>query len=253
DPIKMHKPEVCMLKLMTGSENSEKGIGQVFEHLMEQLGLDENSFASQVQQVEEGDLGTVQNLNSAEHKKFLVGHPEENLQNFMHWLAGAHTMWNMTSEIVGVYMGNPNDSQDPQVCEGFGGLGIKADQLFDAKDFGFLMTAVHKIHSVMLAFFTQVSNGFIGENREFTSSKGPESDFSQPDVAERLIDEVYDKDFISESICNAEETKDHAIQNLWLRLQDFATTIEAEHAMHAEDIGHLMVMWKRWAILAQGI
>ncbi|KAG0146269.1 hypothetical protein CROQUDRAFT_133231 [Cronartium quercuum f. sp. fusiforme G11] len=186
DPVKMYKNDIYINKLMTASENSATGIGQVLEQLMEQLGLDANSFSSEVQQVER-DLGTVQNSNSAECKRFPAGNPEESLQNLMHGLAGAHTMCNMTGGIA---------------------------------------------------------NGFIGENREFISLEGPEYDLSQPDVAGKLIDDVYDKYFTGEFLCNAEEAMYGALYNLWLRLQDLATIIEADHAMHAGDIGHLITMWK---------
>lgn len=151
DPIQMYKPEIHMLKLMTASENSTTGIGQVIEQLVQQLGLDPKDFASHVQQVE-GDLGTVRNFAAAERKRFPAGHPEESLRNMMRCLAGSHTMWNMTSGILGHYMGDAGDSQDSGVHRCAASLGIKADKLFDKKDFGLLMTAVHKIHTSTLAF-----------------------------------------------------------------------------------------------------
>ncbi|KAG0141561.1 hypothetical protein CROQUDRAFT_98626 [Cronartium quercuum f. sp. fusiforme G11] len=70
------------------------------------------------------------------------------------------------------------------------------------------MTALHKIHSATLAFLI----------KEFISSKGPEYDLSQPDVAEKLINKVYDKYFTGESICNAKAAQDGALYNLLLRL-----------------------------------
>lgn len=72
-------------------------------------------------------------------------------------------------------------------------------------------------------------------------------------MAQALIDEVYDKYFTGQSIRNAEEADDGALYNLRLRLRDFSTVVEADNAMRAGDIGRLMSMWKRWAILAQGI
>lgn len=38
-----------------------------------------------------------------------------------------------------------------------------------------------------------------------------------------------------------------------LRLRDFATVVEAHEATRAGDIGRLMLMWKQWAIMAQGM
>lgn len=41
--------------------------------------------------------------------------------------------------------------------------------------------------------------------------------------------------------------------HLCLRLQDFTSVVEADDSMQAGDIGRLMMMWKRWAVMAQEI
>jgi hypothetical protein len=42
-------------------------------------------------------------------------------------------------------------------------------------------------------------------------------------------------------------------KNLLLRIQDFATIVEANRAMKDGDYGRLMLMWQRWAVMSQGI
>jgi hypothetical protein len=38
-----------------------------------------------------------------------------------------------------------------------------------------------------------------------------------------------------------------------LRIHDFATILEAKHAMKAGDPGRLMYIWKRWSVMGQGM
>lgn len=70
---------------------------------------------------------------------------------------------------------------------------------------------------------------------------------------ERLIDLVWDQYFKGSALEVAEKSKDPTRYNLMLRLRDFATVVEAHEATRAGDIGRLMLVWKHWAVMAQGI
>lgn len=59
--------------------------------------------------------------------------------------------------------------------------------------------------------------------------------------------------FDSNALETARESSNHTQYNMCLRLRDFATVVEAHAASRAGDIGRLMAMWKRWAVMAQGL
>ncbi|KAH9446839.1 hypothetical protein Pst134EA_028825 [Puccinia striiformis f. sp. tritici] len=44
-----------------------------------------------------------------------------------------------------------------------------------------------------------------------------------------------------------------ALKNLLLRLRDFASIVECDRAMRAGDIGRVINMWNRWAVMANGM
>lgn len=68
-----------------------------------------------------------------------------------------------------------------------------------------------------------------------------------------MVDECYNRYCSGKSVRQALDSDDGALYNMRLRLRDFSTIIEADHATRAGDIGRLMSMWKRWSILAQGL
>lgn len=151
DPIQMYDPQITMFKLMSASDNSSTGIGQLIEQVLSQLGIDWSDFGKQFQIVE-GDMGTNMNFEGATRKRYPPGHAEEGLQNLSFGLAGAHTMWNFASAIVNAYAGDINDSDDPGIFRCAAPLGIKPEKLVDKSDFGLLMQTVQKIQSATLVF-----------------------------------------------------------------------------------------------------
>lgn len=78
-------------------------------------------------------------------------------------------------------------------------------------------------------------------------------DLSKEEDFEKLLNEVWCQYFDTKAIAAALKKKEHTRYNLLMRLHDFATIVEAHEATRAGDIGRLMNMWKRWAIMAQGI
>lgn len=75
----------------------------------------------------------------------------------------------------------------------------------------------------------------------------------QDGVAQSIIDKCYHRYSTLESLRAASQAHDWTMYNMCLRLRDFATIIEADQAMRAGDIGRVLLMWKRWAIMAHGL
>lgn len=151
DPIQMYDPKITMFKLMSASDNSSTGIGQLIEQVLSQLGVDSSDFGKWFQIVE-GDMGTNMNFEGATRKRYPAGHAEEGLQNLSFGLAGAHTMWNFESAIVSAYAGDINDSEDPGIARCAAPLGIKPEKLVDKSDYGLLMQTVKKIQLASFVF-----------------------------------------------------------------------------------------------------
>lgn len=74
-----------------------------------------------------------------------------------------------------------------------------------------------------------------------------------PERMKDVIDQTYDRYFGPKSIHQAEEQSDDQLIRFLLRLQDFATVVEASRAMSAGDVGRMIRMWKRWSVMAHGM
>lgn len=89
--------------------------------------------------------------------------------------------------------------------------------------------------------------------RQIIANHDEQVQLDQPQVAQSIIDECYDRYFGLDSLEAASKTGDWTLYNLRLRLRDFATIVEGDQAMRAGDIGRTLSMWKRWALMAQGL
>lgn len=78
-------------------------------------------------------------------------------------------------------------------------------------------------------------------------------DLTKAGDCDRLFEAVWNDYFDAAAIEKARASGNHTQYNLRLRLRDFATVVEAQAATRAGDIGRLMAMWKRWAVMAQGL
>jgi len=70
---------------------------------------------------------------------------------------------------------------------------------------------------------------------------------------EHLVTLTYNQFCSLEALWMATANSTPGHKNFLLQLQYFATVVEANRAMKAGDHGRLMFMWKRWAIMAQGL
>lgn len=80
-----------------------------------------------------------------------------------------------------------------------------------------------------------------------------EVNLETPGVAQAIIDKCYDRYLTRDSLNDCSKTGDWTMYNMHLRLRDFATIVEGDQAMRAGDIGRVFLMWKRWAVMAQGV
>lgn len=85
------------------------------------------------------------------------------------------------------------------------------------------------------------------------ASKDTPLNLAEEGVAEELIEECYSRYCSEESRDSRSNIKDGNLTNMKLRIRDFASLVEADSAMRQGDVGRMMLMWKRWAILAQGM
>lgn len=74
-----------------------------------------------------------------------------------------------------------------------------------------------------------------------------------PERIKDVINDTYDQYFVPRAIQKAEEQDDDQLIGFLLRLQDFATVVEASRAMSTGDVGRMMRMWKRWSVMAHGM
>lgn len=80
-----------------------------------------------------------------------------------------------------------------------------------------------------------------------------EVNLETPGVAQAIIDKCYDRYLTRDSLNDCSKTGNWTMYNMHLRLRDFATIVEGDQAMRAGDIGRVFLMWKRWAVMAQGV
>lgn len=70
---------------------------------------------------------------------------------------------------------------------------------------------------------------------------------------ESTVDEVFLKYLSGQAMQEARKNSDCKQLQLLLRMQDFASVVEANRSMSAGDIGRLLLMWKRWSVISQGL
>ena len=70
---------------------------------------------------------------------------------------------------------------------------------------------------------------------------------------EKIIQKTYEQFFSPTAGRMASKAPSPKLSNLIRRLSNFATIVEGNAAMKSGDIGRVMNVWKRWAVLAQGI
>lgn len=69
----------------------------------------------------------------------------------------------------------------------------------------------------------------------------------------RIVDTTFDNFCSATALKTAKSDDDEQKVQLLLQIRDFSTVVEANQAMHAGDIGRLMLVWKKWGVMLQGM
>jgi hypothetical protein len=154
DQISAQKPDIAMLKLMLSSDNCAEGIGDILDDIIAQTNLNPTQFFSELQMME-GDLGTIQNLESLWSQQKPSGHMEESLGNIFMLLGAAHTMWNIGQAIYLKHFGDNKKQEDLGAWRTLQALGLPSEKPSEKKDFTLMINNMQKIHEVTLLHFLQ--------------------------------------------------------------------------------------------------
>ncbi|KAA1087543.1 hypothetical protein PGT21_033359 [Puccinia graminis f. sp. tritici] len=144
DPISPKKPDLLMLKLMTASDNSAEGMGQVLQSIISQSGMKVADFFGRLQPMD-GDLGTVQNFNCLRSQRLPSSVPEDRLDNIFFQLGASHTLWNIASNIFTHHFGNPDDMSNCGVWQHLEALGFPAEKAIQKKDFTLMVNQMERV------------------------------------------------------------------------------------------------------------
>lgn len=89
--------------------------------------------------------------------------------------------------------------------------------------------------------------------RHFIENSSQTLDLTKLEDAQWIVDEAYNSFFSLESLKVSEDSRNMTAYNFRLRLRDLASVVEADDAQRMGDVGRLMLMWKRWSIMAHGM
>lgn len=151
EKIQMYDPDIVMLKMMSASDNSAAGVGDLLCQCNKQTGEDKKG-TSENMRVMEGDMGTCLLCESYIRKLFPAGHKHEAMDNILNMPGLAHTLWNVSSKVTTHHWGDPTDSMDTGLHRTAGALGMKTDKPPSKQDFNSLMVLLHKSQTATLVF-----------------------------------------------------------------------------------------------------
>ncbi|KAH9807170.1 hypothetical protein DFH28DRAFT_1018314 [Melampsora americana] len=245
DPIKAEKPNIDMLKLMDSSDNGSDGIASLYEELIDQTGLTPEAFSNRLQIIE-GDLGTCLNFHGLERQRIPSKSPDEALSHLIMVPGAGHTLWNIAQAILLHHWGNPDDKDDLGAWRTAVELGADKAKPTAKKDFTSMIRLIEQIHEATITHC-------IFESLGLSVSSVQEPIEMTVETFNHTVETVYFTYFSGRALLNARLHKDSKQQQFFIRIRDFATVVEANRAMSDGDIGRLMLMWKRWSVMTQGL
>ncbi|KAH9456486.1 hypothetical protein Pst134EB_012684 [Puccinia striiformis f. sp. tritici] len=246
EQISHEAPDLHMLKLMDASDNSAEGMGQVFHNLLQQTGLTSEEFFSQLQPMD-GDLGTVQNFNCLQAQRAPSAVPSNRLDNIFFQLGAAHTLWNIASNIFSHHFGDSSDSSNCGAWQHLEALGFPLDKAIQKKDFTLMVNQMERVFEAMVYYCLRVV-------MKSNANNVPEERVQLPTAQwNAIVEECYKTYFTPKARSNAASKDSPKLSNTLLQLHDFSTVVEAKRAMKAGDIGRVMIVWKKWCLMAQAL
>ncbi|EFP86716.1 uncharacterized protein PGTG_13098 [Puccinia graminis f. sp. tritici CRL 75-36-700-3] len=247
DQISHEKPVIHMLKLMEALDNCAEGVGQVFQSIIKQTGISEDKFFGRLQPMD-GDLGTVQNFNCLRAQRMPNPFPQECMNNCVFQLGAAHTLWNVASTIFTHHFGNSSDSSDCGAWQFLEALGFPADKAIQKKDFTLMINQMERVLEGLLFYCLRVV--MKTTSKPITDAK---LETIPTDRWNNIVNSCYN-DFCSpEARRSAVARENPKLHNVLIMLHDFSSVVEASRAMKAGDVGRLMLVWKKWCLMAQAL
>jgi hypothetical protein len=254
---------------MDASDNSAKGVGQVFQLLLLQSGLSVNEFFGRLQPMD-GDLGTVQNFNSLRSQRAPSAHSEDQMDNILFQLGASHTLWNVALTLFTHHFGNSSDSTDCGAWQYLQALGFPPEKAIQKKDFTLMINQMEKVFESMVYYclwwvillmmrllacdltriflskrrvIMKIPNHKIGDKRTVLTTENWNS----------IVNQCFN------DYCSAQAQKaalsgaSPKLHNTLVQLHDFSTVVEAKRAMKDGNVGCLMIVWKQWSIMSQAM
>ncbi|PLW57432.1 hypothetical protein PCANC_01769 [Puccinia coronata f. sp. avenae] len=258
-------PEIYMLKLMDSSDNSAEGIGQVFEAVFSQTGLSIDGFFGRVLPMD-GDLGTVQNFNCLQAQRSPNPYPQESLSNTLFQLGASHTLWNITSAIFTLQIGNPKDARDCGAWQYLEALGFPSEKAIQKKDFTLMINQMEQVFESILYYFLReiienrqkgVSDSILRKKAD-AKEPGKKGDSNALPVIETeewnsIVEDCYTQFCTGQARKEAKARDCSRLHNTLVMLHNFSTVVEAKRSMRDGDVGRLMIIWSKWSLMTQAL
>ncbi|PLW11581.1 hypothetical protein PCANC_21460 [Puccinia coronata f. sp. avenae] len=235
-----------MLRLMLESDNSAAGVGEVFTGIIQQSGLTSEEFHSRLQVIE-GDLGSCNLFDSLRNQRTPARYRHTSLDNVLPIPGAAHTLWNLGQTVYLEHWGDKKHAWDTGAWQSLHALGIPVNKPVTKKDFNLMLSHIERIHTATIIYCA------LTVLKKAHEPLGPILAKKTSQEILDLVNEIYSKFCSGASRQTKISQKSISHNNMLLRIRDFATIIEAKNAMKAGDPGRLMYMWKRWAVMGQGM
>ncbi|KAA1093440.1 hypothetical protein PGTUg99_015409 [Puccinia graminis f. sp. tritici] len=246
EQISHEAPKLHMFKLMDASDNSAEGVGQVFRLIVEQSGLSVEEFFGRFQPMD-GDLGTVQNFNCLRSQRSPSSVPQNRLDNVLFQLGASHTLWNVASTIFTHHFGTPTDMTNCGAWQHLEALGFPSEKAIQKKDFTLMVNQMERIFEAMVLYLLRVIMNTNSHNWTGNKTCIPSDQFNA------IVEACYERFFSTQARSNAASQSCPKLSNTLLKLHDFSTVVEAKRSMKAGDVGRLLLIWKKWSLMAQSL
>ncbi|PLW22851.1 hypothetical protein PCASD_14567 [Puccinia coronata f. sp. avenae] len=239
-------PEIHMLKLMDASDNSAKGICQVFQSMIQQTGLTSKGFFGRFQLLG-GDLATIQNFHCLRNQCAPSAFPEYRMDNIYFQLGASHTLWDISSTLFTHHFGNPSNMLDCGAWQHLEALGFSLHKAIQKKDFTLMVNQMERVFEALICYCLMVK-------RDIHLAKlGSEKVQLPTETWHSIIEECYVDYCTPKARWAAAADKDTKLSNTLMLFHDFSTVVEAKRLMKAGDVGRLMLIWKKWSIMCQSL
>ncbi|KNE88229.1 hypothetical protein PSTG_18375 [Puccinia striiformis f. sp. tritici PST-78] len=119
-------------------------------------GLTPEYFCARLQPMD-ADLATIKNFNSLRDIRSPSDFDENNMNNIIFQLGGAHTLWNIAQTIFTTHFGDPSNEYDLGAWRLLEGLGIPHDKVLQKKDFTLMLQQLELVHKATLYYCLRAS------------------------------------------------------------------------------------------------